>query len=91
MVGFAHGEARQAAEVNLVTFEFHHGRTGGIDRRLAQQFLGEIDQAAIVRVRLVELQHGEFGIVMCREPFVAEIAVDFVYPVQATHYETLQI
>src|SRR5450759_3033657 len=91
LMDFSEELLRQAAKVDLATLEFHHRRTRGVDRRLAQQLLGEIDQPAIVRVRLVELQHGELGVVMCREPFVAEVAVDLVHPVHAAHHQPLQI
>ena len=75
----------------LVAFEFDHGGTGGIDRRLAEQLFGEIDQAAIVGVGLVELQHGELGVVVGGESFVAEVAVDFVDAVEAADHQALQV
>ena len=82
--------ARQLKSM-LVPVELHHRRTGGIDRRLPQQFLGEIHQAAIVRVGLVELQHGELGVVVRGEPFVAEVAIDLVDALQAAHHQPLQV
>ncbi len=55
----------------------------------AQHFFGEIHQVAIIRIGLVKLQHGEFRIVARRQPFVAEIAVDFKHALEATHHQTL--
>ena len=46
---------------------------------------------AIVRVRLVKLQHRELGIVVRGEPFVAEVAVDLVDALQPAHHQPLQI
>ena len=89
--GFAHAEACEAGEIDLVAFEFHDGRAGGVDRRLAEQLFGEIDQAAIVRVGLVKLQHGELGVVVGGEAFVAEVAVDLVDAVEAAHHQALQV
>ena len=51
----------------------------------------QIHQALIIRVGLIELEHGELRIVLSRDPFVAEIAIDFVDPVQAADNQPLQI
>ena len=45
----------------------------------------------IVRVGLIELEHGELGIVLRRDAFVAEIAIDLVDALQAAHHQALQI
>ncbi len=44
----------------------------------------------VVAVGLVELEHGELGVVFGADTFVAEIAVDFVDAVEAADYEALE-
>ena len=78
-------------EIELCAVVFHLGAAGGVDGDLRQQFGGEIHQAAIIGVGLVELQHGELGIVMRGEALVAEIAVDLVDALQAAHHQPLQV
>jgi len=69
--GFAHGVALEAAEIECVAFEFHHASAGGVAGGLRQQLLGEIHQAAVIGVGLVELEHGELGVVVGGEALVA--------------------
>src|SRR5690606_33559135 len=69
----------------------HLGGTENLQAQLAQHVLGEVHQVVVVRVGLVELQHGEFGVVAGGQPFVPEIAVDLVHPLEATHHQTLEI
>jgi hypothetical protein len=49
----------------------------------ADHLLGEVDQVAVVRVGLVELQHRELGIVPGGQPLVAEVAVDLIDALEA--------
>src|SRR5581483_10670937 len=58
---------------------------------LFNQLLREFHRTAIIRVRLVELQHGEFGIPSPAQAFIAEIAVDLVNTVEAADGQTFQI
>ena len=58
---------------------------------MADKLLGQDHQVLIGGVGLVELQHGEFGIVLDGEPFVPEIAVDLEDPVEAADHQALQI
>ncbi len=60
-------------------------------RDLAQQRLGEVHQIAVVLEGLVELEHRELGIVACRNPFVAEVAVDLEDLLEAAHDQLLQV
>ena len=46
---------------------------------------------AIIRIGLIELEHREFGIVLRRDPLIAEIAVDFVDSLDAADQQALQI
>ena len=42
-------------------------------------------------VRPVELEHRELGVVLRRDPFVAEVAVDLVDPLEAADHQPLQV
>ncbi len=44
----------------------------------------------VIAVRLVDLDHGELGIVPAAEPFVAEIAVDLEDPFHAADEKALE-
>ena len=89
--GLAHGEPPQVAEIELLAVDIRLRAAGGVERHLAQQFVAEVHQAAIIRVGLIELQHGELGVVPRGDAFVAEVAVDLVDPLQAAHHQPLQI
>ena len=56
-----------------------------------EHLLGEIHQVAIVAVRLIELEHREFGIVARRQTFVAEVPIHLEHALEATDHEPLQI
>ena len=60
-------------------------------RQPAEQLLGELHQVLVGRVRLVELEHRELGIVLRRQPFVAEVAVDLEDALEAADHEPLQV
>ena len=79
------------AEVEVLTLEVDDRRAEHALRDFAEQRFRQIHQIAIVRVRLIELEHREFRIVPRRQPFVAEIAVDFEHPLEAADDEPLQI
>ena len=89
--GFAHAVAVQFAEVDFVACEFRLGPSGRVESRLPQQFAREVHQALVVRIRLVELQHREFRIVLRGKTLVAEIAVDLVDALHAAHHQPLQV
>jgi hypothetical protein len=65
----------------------------GPQRRVdaAQHGLGRVHQVFVRGVRLVELEHGELGVVAGAHPLVPEAAPDLVDPVQAPHQEPLQV
>ena len=52
---------------------------------------GEVHHVVVVGVGHVELEHGELGIVLRRDAFVAEIAVDLVHAVHAADDQPLQV
>jgi hypothetical protein len=45
----------------------------------------------VVRVGLVELEHGELGVVLGADAFVAEVAVDLVDAVEAADDQALEV
>src|SRR6476469_347322 len=89
--GFAHGEPSYVVEVDRLTLVGHLSRTGRVDRDLPQQIARQVHQPAIIRVRLVELQHRELRIVLRRDTFVAEIPVNLIHSLHSTHDESLEI
>ncbi len=58
---------------------------------MADQLLGQEHQVFIGGVGLVELQHGEFGIVLDGEAFVSEVPVDLEDPVEAADHQAFQV
>ncbi len=53
--------------------------------------LDQVHQIGVVRVRLIQLQHRELGIVSGRHTLVAEVAIDLVHALEAADHQTLQI
>src|SRR6516162_6059587 len=58
---------------------------------VSHQALSELDHVAEVGVGLVKLQHGELGIVLSGNTFVAEVTIDLVDAVESTHNQALQV
>ena len=56
-----------------------------------EQLLGELHEVVVVRVGLVELQHGEFGVVLGGGPLVPERAVDLVHAFEPAHHQPLEV
>ena len=71
--------------------EIGHGAAVHLPRHFHDQFLCQLHQVMIVCVRLVELEHGEFGIVLGRNTFITKVAVDFVDAVEPTHNQPFQV
>ena len=63
----------------------------GVARTRREHLLGHHHQLVVIAVGLVELQHRELGIVLRRDPFVPEVPVDLVNPLEAADDEALQI
>ena len=45
----------------------------------------------VVRVRLVPLEHGELGVVLGREPLVAEVLADLIHALEPAHDQPLEV
>ena len=59
--------------------------------QVAQQRLGQVHQVAVIGVGLVELQHGELGVVTRAQPLVTKIPVDLVHALEAANHQPLEI
>ncbi len=60
-------------------------------RELAEQLLGQRHQVLVRRVGLVELEHRELGVVLARQPLVAEVAADLVDALEAADDQALEV
>jgi hypothetical protein len=78
-------------QVERAALVLEHLGAQRLARRVAQQALGEVHQAAVVRVGLVELHHGEFGVVARAEALVAEVAVDLEHLLEAADHQALEV
>ena len=79
------------AEIEALAAIFDIGRAGRIERGLLEQGFGEVHQAAVIGVGLIELEHGEFGVVMGGKALVAEISIDLVHALEPAHDQALQV
>ena len=60
-------------------------------RQLQEHRLGQRHQVLVGRVRLIELQHRELGVVLARQPLVAEVAADLVDALEAADDQPLEV
>ena len=56
-----------------------------------EKLLRHRHQLFIGRIALIEFEHGKFGIVEGRDPFVSETAVDFEDPFEPTDHQPFKI
>jgi len=90
--GLLHRHAGEGlAEVVTLTLVLYRAVAVDLQRHGPQHLLGEVHQVVVIRVGLVELQHGELGVVAGGEPLVAEVAVDLVDPLETAYHQPLQI
>ena len=66
-------------------------RAVDLHRDELHQLFGQIHQVVIVRVCLVELEHGELGVVLGGDALVAEVAIDLVDAIQAADDQALEV
>ena len=52
---------------------------------------GQIHQIRVGGIGLIKLNHGEFRVMPCRNPFISEIPVDLKYPLKPTHNQSFQV
>src|SRR6266571_2356463 len=58
---------------------------------LAQKLLRESHEVAVIAVSLVELEHGELGVVPGRDALVPEIAVDLEHFLESAYHQAFQV
>ncbi|VGP34123.1 hypothetical protein SB01124_03621 [Klebsiella quasipneumoniae subsp. quasipneumoniae] len=88
----AHGQFfKRLAEVKHLVAIRHLGFAQHRLRQGAEQRLGQFDQVFVVRVRHVQFHHGELWVMAYRDPFVAEVTVDFKHAFEAADHQTFQI
>ena len=78
-------------QIDFALAVFHGGGAEHFPRALRHQIFDEVHHRVIVGVGLIQFDHREFGIVRGVDAFVAEIAVDFVHPVQPADQQPLQV
>ncbi|KPW50728.1 Uncharacterized protein ALO88_05605 [Pseudomonas syringae pv. antirrhini] len=88
-------EHRQAherfAEVKHLVAVRHVGAAQHQLRQLAEQFFGEVHVVFVVSVGLVELEHGELGVMPGRNTFVTEVAVDLEDFLETADHQPLEV
>ena len=90
--GVVHRQAHERlAEVEYLVAIGHVGTAQHGQGQLAEQLLGEVHVVAVVGIGLVELEHGELGVVPGRDAFVTEVAVDLEDFLEATDHQTLEV
>src|SRR5882724_1216643 len=53
--------------------------------RRAQHFFAEVHHLVYVSISPVELEHSKLGIVLCRDAFIPEVAVEFIDLFKSAH------
>ena len=90
--GVAQAHAREGAiEVDALALVLDLAGARHGPRDLAEQALGEVHHVLVVGQGLVELEHGELGVVLGGHPLVAEVAVDLEHPLEAAHHQALEV
>src|ERR1019366_6016954 len=77
--------------VNLVLAPLRLHPAGNIFDCLFNRPLRSVEDAEILRVGLIRLEHGELGIPSPSEALIAEVAIDFIYAIESAHCQPLQI
>jgi len=71
--------------------EVGEGSSVDLFRDADDELFAEGHQIVIVRVGLIELKHGELGVVARADALVAEVAVNLVDAIHAADYEPLEV
>src|SRR5438270_11331841 len=89
--GVTHREALPIGKIELLAVKRGLGGAVHITRDLREHGLGEVHQVAIICVGLIELKHGELGIVLGRDAFVTEVAIDLIDAVKSADGQALEV
>src|SRR5437773_1328670 len=60
-------------------------------RQIGEELFGELHEILIVRIGLIELEHGEFWVVLRGHAFIPEVAVDLVHALEAADDQPLEV
>ncbi|VAS51791.1 Uncharacterised protein [Klebsiella pneumoniae] len=89
---FPHGQFfKRLAEIKHLVAIRHFGFAQHRLRQGAEQRLGQFDQVFVVRIRHIQFHHGELWVMAYRDPFVAEVTVDFKHAFKTANHQTFQI
>ena len=81
------GMRSKATQIDLGAAVGDDRAPADLARQLGEELLRERHQVVVGGVGLVELEHGELGVVLARQPLVAEVAADLVDPLEAAHHQ----
>src|SRR5581483_6948814 len=76
---------------DLVPAKGDHGPADRFPGRELDQALDPGHRVAVVRIRLVPLEHRELRLMLERDPLVAKVLADLVHALEAAHDQPLQI
>ena len=91
LYGLLHREALPGADVDRLSLEGDAQRSADLLRDRLHHFLDQVHHAVKIGVGLIELDGGEFGVVLRVHAFVSENAADLVHLFHAAHDQALQI
>jgi hypothetical protein len=80
-----------AREAHLLALVSERGRAEDLAPQMGEHLLRQGHEVLVVRVGLVEFQHRELGVVLRRDPLVAEAPVDLIDAVEPADHQPLQV
>ena len=83
--------AEGRAEIDGVAVPLEYGRAHCFPGDVAHHPFGQVHHLGVRGVGLVQLQHGELGVVAGGHAFVAEVAVDLVDALQPADHQALEV
>ena len=83
--------AERFGQVGWCAIDVDNGGANGIASSGNEKFFGNCHHIAVVAKCLVELHHGELGVVASRDAFVAKHAANFIHALHAANNEALQV
>ena len=78
-------------EFQFVLAEFDLGGAGHLFGGISDHLLGQFHHLQIVRICPIEFQLSEFGVVLERNAFIAEVTPDLIHPFQIADQQTFEI
>ena len=87
----AHRHPPPLVEIDQAVPIDYPARPADLVHQRRDQVLSQIHEVVEIRIGLIPFEHREFGVVLIRQPLVAEVAVDFVDLLEAADDQPLQI